>query len=297
LLIFVASVVPIAIYCLVLAVVNRRCRPLIVSGTWDFAGVLFAASGILLVGGPAILMALYQQWHVARLLGQPRYLPSIGEYRIFWIGLWILYFTIVACGSALMLWRRRRLTCIYNVEADVFTEALTQVLDRVGLEFFWNGPRRLVLRLPTKKPAVALLSKDDSAYSASELPLEDGNRLRAPVLPSHRSPAGMIPVVAEDAQDCPDPRGGTMRNAADLGYPWAELDLHVFPIMRHAALRWRSESAVVRPEVEARLSEALALVYSGPNPVAAWFVALALLSSAFVMLSALIDMQILRFRR
>ena len=41
-----------AIYLLILGAINRRQHPLMVYGPWDFAGVLFAASGFLLFGGP-----------------------------------------------------------------------------------------------------------------------------------------------------------------------------------------------------------------------------------------------------
>ena len=49
---------PLAIYCLIVSLLNRRPRPVMVSGTWDFAGVLFAVSGFLLLGGPVMLTSL-----------------------------------------------------------------------------------------------------------------------------------------------------------------------------------------------------------------------------------------------
>jgi hypothetical protein len=47
----VALALPLAVYLLVLAWINRGRRALMVSGPWDFAGILFAASGFLLFGG------------------------------------------------------------------------------------------------------------------------------------------------------------------------------------------------------------------------------------------------------
>ena len=46
-MIFVAFLFPLAVYCLVLGLINRRRQPLMVSAGWDFAGLLFAASGFL----------------------------------------------------------------------------------------------------------------------------------------------------------------------------------------------------------------------------------------------------------
>ena len=42
-------------------VVDRR-QPLFVPGPWDFAGILFAASGFLLAGGPALLSSRSETW-------------------------------------------------------------------------------------------------------------------------------------------------------------------------------------------------------------------------------------------
>jgi hypothetical protein len=145
-LIFLAFVTPLAVYCLVLFVINRRRHAVLVSGPWDFAGVLFAASGFLLLGGPAILTGIYEQWRLSWLLGQPRYLRGIGENWSFWISLWSLYFVMVGGVSAVVLWRRRAQTSIYNVEPAVLAEVLPQVLDRLGLEWLHNGPRRVLLR-------------------------------------------------------------------------------------------------------------------------------------------------------
>ena len=41
--------------------INRRRHPTLVGGSWDFLGVLLAASGLLLIGGPALLSFLYDR--------------------------------------------------------------------------------------------------------------------------------------------------------------------------------------------------------------------------------------------
>src|SRR5260370_11444377 len=145
-LIFLAFVVPLAVYCLILSVINRRRHPVIVAGSWDFAGVLFAASGFLLLGGPAILTGLHEQWRLAWLLGQTRYLQGIGENWSFWITLWLLYFAVVGSVSVFVLWRRRTLTSIYNIDPAVLAEVLTLVFDRLGLPLRHKRPRRRLLR-------------------------------------------------------------------------------------------------------------------------------------------------------
>src|SRR5260370_14843850 len=94
-LIFLAFVTPLAVYCLVLSVINRRRHPVIVAGSWDFAGVLFAASGFLLLGGRAILTGLYEQCRLPWLLGQTRSLQGLGAKWTFLTTLWLLCFARV----------------------------------------------------------------------------------------------------------------------------------------------------------------------------------------------------------
>jgi hypothetical protein len=265
-LIFLAFVIPLAVYCLVLAVINRSRHPVMVSGPWDFAGVLFAASGMLILGGPAILTGLYEQWRLSWLLGQTRYLQALGENWAFWVSLWFLYFVFVAGGSALILWRRRALTSIYNVEPDVLTEVLTETFDRVGVEWQRHGPRHLLLRF-------------------RDAPLEEGiahnSRLVAYPLPTAQTPA-----LAADTRTYGAPIAITARSA----YPWTELILEPFPLLHHVVLRWTTQEGALRLEVESELAKALGKVWSGQSPVGAWFlsVALGLFFSAFLLIMTLL---------
>jgi hypothetical protein len=144
-LIFLAFIVPVAIYLFVLAVVNRSKHPVMVSGTWDFAGVLFAASGFLLVGGPAILSGLHEQWRLSWVLSQTQLLNPLGENWYFWISLWGIYLAAVVGGAALLVRRRRNQTSIYNIEPAVLERVLLQVFDRLGLEGRRGESRRIVL--------------------------------------------------------------------------------------------------------------------------------------------------------
>lgn len=132
-----------------------------------------------------------------------------------------------------------------------------------------------------------------------EPPFGGGNEIMAAALAPQRSPAGTLPDVAEDARGYPEQSGITAQAAAPLGYPWTELDLDLFPAMRHVTLHWRGQQAVARPEIEANLAQVLALVRTSRNRVAVWFLslALALFFSGFVILSALIAMQIRQLLR
>jgi hypothetical protein len=109
---------PLAVYLLILGSINRRRYPLMVSGTWDFIGILFAASGLLFCGGPAALHNLNDRF------------PLYWQY---WLFLSILYFGIVVGGAAFLLWWQRRLTSIYNVEPALAEKCLDQVCGQLNI--------------------------------------------------------------------------------------------------------------------------------------------------------------------
>ena len=139
-MILVAFLLPLSLYFLALSWVNRRPQPVVVAGTWDFVGLLFAASGFLLVGGPAMLSSVSDRWRTAWLLGE---FGSISEgldgFREVWMLFAVAYFLVVVVGSWIVLARRRRLTCVYNVEpADVET-ALGDACRRLGLKPVRSG--------------------------------------------------------------------------------------------------------------------------------------------------------------
>src|SRR5277367_1951255 len=76
-LIFMVFFLPLSLYFFYLAALNRAPRAVIVSGVWDTVGVLGALSGFLLIGGPAILSGLYEQWRISWLLGNFQRLREI----------------------------------------------------------------------------------------------------------------------------------------------------------------------------------------------------------------------------
>src|SRR5262249_907240 len=123
-----------AIYLLILGAINRRRRPLMVSGPWDFAGLLFAAGGFLLFGGPGALSVLNDHWRDALLFGQtpatPESLESLWQW---WLLLMIAYFKFGVVGSGVFIWQSRNHTAIYNVDVDTIQTALGRVLERLGL--------------------------------------------------------------------------------------------------------------------------------------------------------------------
>lgn len=133
---------PVAVYLCILGGINRRRHPLMVSGVWDFVGILFAASGFLLFGGPAILSilsTLSERWHWFWWLGKNPASGSEGLALQAWMYLAIFYFVLIVLGSAMLLWRQRQLTAIYNVDPAQLEKSLEQVLDEMGLQPVRSG--------------------------------------------------------------------------------------------------------------------------------------------------------------
>ena len=118
-LIIVAFLLPLALYFFFLGMINSRRRPLMIPGPWDFAGILFAASGFLTFGIPAILTGLSERWRLfwwtAQLAGNlsanPEDTKGIGGglWAADGMGglLWAAYFLLVLVVAGIVLWRRQ----------------------------------------------------------------------------------------------------------------------------------------------------------------------------------------------
>ncbi len=135
-----ACLFPLAFYCLIVAGLNNRRRPTLVPGPADFAGVLLATAGFLIVGGPLILVGAQQGWR--RTLRHHSFAAALHD--LFdaswpWLALWAAYFIAVVAGSAWLLWRRRRSTAVYNIDPAAADKLLPELLDRLDLPWFRRG--------------------------------------------------------------------------------------------------------------------------------------------------------------
>lgn len=140
---FLISLFPLGVYLLILAGINRRERPCLVSGVWDAIALSLALSGIFLWIGPALLAVFYQRG----MLGGPNDRQMANIWELFpWV--WISYYLLVIAGQALMAYGRRHKTLVYNVSGSALEELVHQVLvekgyrtsNRDGLIFFDKGP-------------------------------------------------------------------------------------------------------------------------------------------------------------
>ena len=215
---------PLALYLLVLGWVNRRPRPVLMAGTWEFAGVLFALSGFILFGGPAFLGSLDEQSRWFWLLGEAGSgKPSGASWApTIWVVIRLLYFALIAGGAALVLRRCRRLTSIYNVDPRAVFTALELTFQRLGL-----ASRRIgdSFQIGGRTAGSAKEARNEAIQATAD---------------AARTAGALTPASAETL----------------LGD--ASLRVDTFPAMRHATLRWQPADSPVRREVERELPAALA---------------------------------------
>jgi hypothetical protein len=146
------SLFPLALYCFILAGVNRRDRPLLLRGTWDFVGVLFALSGMLLWAGPLLLTNLGQRTLVDNLAGEaPR---SFDDLWSRWWLLWACYYGFVVAGAVFLLILRGSITAIYNVDVEQLPQLLLQAVQHLGFDVAQNQQNQILIA-PAKSLAPA----------------------------------------------------------------------------------------------------------------------------------------------
>jgi hypothetical protein len=254
LLAYLAFFLPIAAYCLVLAMINRRVNPLMVSGVWDAIGLLLACSGGLLVCGPGIIYVNFSRYSMLQTTeldddGNQQHKHQQDEneaeepaasWNIWWIAVSTGYFVLVIGGAILMVRGRRDKTIIYNVDLDLFDMVLGRVLEKCQLAFVrlsrkvHIGPRQLAPVQDAENPTA-------TATTAAN---KEATGIRA------------VPVTGE-----------VLKQEGRLG----EVNIEPFPAMCHLTLHWQHTPPALREEIEDELRRNLDECRALENPSASWF--------------------------
>jgi hypothetical protein len=259
-LLAVCVLLPLAVYIFILAQLNRRPHPVMVSGAWDFAGVLFALSGFLLLGGPFIMASLNQDWREFWIRSPLRSLQGLSEQ--WWylrLAVWGIYFLAIAGGSIWLLRGRSRTTSIYNASPEALDQSLEKTLDR--LQMAWRRTRG---RIDIRHPVLA----EGEIDSREEQPAKsDAGHA------SSGRPAVLDPRLSPNAS----PRS---YDPADSNPQRTTVEIDSFPAMHHVTLHWSNGSGPLQKEVEEELAKSLAEVETTYNPAVVW-----LMSAATILLS------------
>lgn len=124
---------PLALYLMWLGALNRRSRPTVVGGPWDFVALVAGLAGFLLFGGAVVLAgadtaarsALGGNW--AQLRG------AWGADRIVWFALTAGYLVFVGGFLAFGVWGRVRTLAVYNLTRERAETAVESVLAETGV--------------------------------------------------------------------------------------------------------------------------------------------------------------------
>jgi hypothetical protein len=131
---------PLTLYLCWLATLNRRPKPTVISGTWDFAFVLAGLSGFLVVGG-VLLMDMTTRYFLRGNFGQ--LFDNWQTYRKTWLLIALGYLVIVIGMASWTLARRSRWLSVYNIELAEAERALEASLQASGLPLNRVGYRWL----------------------------------------------------------------------------------------------------------------------------------------------------------
>ncbi len=123
---------PLAFYLLWLSTLTRRERPTIVSGQWDFVGLVLGLSGFVLFGG-GLVLSLFQSNFRYWMRGNFESLRAAwGQEKVTWILLAVVYLLCVIGWIFLTLTSRRRSLVVYNVEPAAFEATIAEVFEQLN---------------------------------------------------------------------------------------------------------------------------------------------------------------------
>lgn len=141
---------PVSFYLCWLAGVNRRDKPTVVGGSWDFTAVFGGLSGFLLAGG-VLLLSLASGDGRLFTGGNVDRLKSVFEQQwLTWLLLLVGYAGLVGAAAAAGASGRRHWLSVYNLDADTAGRVIDSALERSGLAAakrvgnLWADDRRLV---------------------------------------------------------------------------------------------------------------------------------------------------------
>ncbi|OWK36985.1 hypothetical protein FRUB_07907 [Fimbriiglobus ruber] len=124
---------PVAVYLSWLGSINRRPRPTVISGAWDFVFLLGGLAGFVLFGGGIILSVLQSN---IRLIGRGNWeqIKAVwGQEHLEWAAVTLAYILIVAAVVAVVVLLRAATLSVYNIGRDDLENAVDEALAQAGI--------------------------------------------------------------------------------------------------------------------------------------------------------------------
>jgi hypothetical protein len=175
--------IPLAIYCMGMAGINRRPHPILISGVADLAWALLGLSGFLVVGGPLVLSGLRSAWRLAVFRGSFAAVEGLLDERTWpWILLWFVYFGGIVALVIAFYRRRRAVTIAMNLDPALAMPSISETCARLDLPIATKGAR-LVL---------------GGAARSAVVDVRPAPVLRSATLTWQSDPAEMRPIVESE---------------------------------------------------------------------------------------------------
>ncbi|HSQ54824.1 MAG TPA: hypothetical protein VLM40_03690 [Gemmata sp.] len=123
---------PLSVYLFTIARITRRDHPTVVSGPWDFVGVILGLSGFIVFGGGLVLALAQSNFRYSTRGNLEAFRDAWHREGTIWILISAAYLLLVVGIVALTLFSRRRSLVIYNVDPTVFEGTITEVFEHMG---------------------------------------------------------------------------------------------------------------------------------------------------------------------
>jgi hypothetical protein len=167
---------PLALYLSWLAAINRRPRPTVVGGGWDFAWLLGGLSGFLVYGGGLLVAGLQSSVRYAARGNWEQVRDAWGQEGTTWAAIAVGYLLVVGGLSALVIASRLRTLSVFNIDRHEAEAAIDAALAEAGVSAtrfgnVWSNDRPVVaidVFAGLRHVSVRLLSPDPRACEELE---------------------------------------------------------------------------------------------------------------------------------
>jgi hypothetical protein len=123
---------PLALYLYTLARITRREHPTVISGPWDFAGVVLGLSGFIIFGGGLVLSVLQSNFRYSTRGNLEAFRDAWEREGHVWMIVSAAYLLLVVGVVVLTLLSRRRSLVVYNVDPAAFEATVAEVFEHLG---------------------------------------------------------------------------------------------------------------------------------------------------------------------
>lgn len=128
----VCCLTPLGLYLFWLGYLNRRPRPTVLAGGWDFTALVAGLSGFILFGGALLLALVRSNVRFGLRANFEALRDAWSQEQLTWALVVVGYLLVVVGGVAAAGLSRRRSLVVYNAEPDLVEAALADLFDHLG---------------------------------------------------------------------------------------------------------------------------------------------------------------------